>query len=211
MRHRAPKFGWLLRSAGAMALVLGAGAANAHALDPRMGDFYGGMFHPLTALEHALPILALGLLAGQCGLARAQSALLAFPLAFAIGAVCECLFPGLPDLLLVNIGWAVVLGALVASALPMPSAAVLIVASLCGLSHGYANGAAMTSTTSPVLFISGLAVGAFLALAYSTVFADYVLRQKVGWLAIAVRVTGSWITAIGILVLSIVHRTLLHA
>ena len=33
--------------------------AHAHSVNKQFGDFYGGMLHPLTALEHLLPILGL--------------------------------------------------------------------------------------------------------------------------------------------------------
>ena len=62
-------------------------------LDNRFGDFYGGVLHPLTALEHALPILALGLLAGQQGERAARWLVLVFPLALLIGAVLATVMP----------------------------------------------------------------------------------------------------------------------
>jgi urease accessory protein len=187
-------------------LALGAGTVEAHALDPRMGDFYGGLIHPLAALEHGLPILALGLLCAQRGLKTSQPVLLLFPGLFALGAALAHGWPGLPHLFVINIGWAVLLGGLVAAARPLPLWLIALLSAGCALAHGYANGEAMTSETKPLLFIAGLSTGTLLALAYATVSADFLLRQKPRWLPVAVRVTGSWIAAIGILGLSVAHR-----
>ena len=86
-------------------------------LDNRFGDFYGGVLHPLTALEHALPILALGLLAGQQGERAARWLVLTFPLALLLGAVLATVTPLLPSMSLLNAVSFVVLGLLVAAGL----------------------------------------------------------------------------------------------
>lgn len=190
----------------AAALALFAGPAGAHAIDPRIGDFYAGLLHPLTAFEHVLPIVALGLLTAQHGLRRSQLVLLLFPLAFAAGAWFSLEVPSLPAIFPINIFWAVLLGVLVATAVSLPLPLLYAIAVGCALTHGYANGQAMTPESKAALFVLGLAVAAFLALAYVVVCADFALRQKARWLPVAIRVGGSWIAAIGILVLSLAHR-----
>jgi urease accessory protein len=197
----------LLRATAAIGALVVASAADAHALDPRMGDFYAGMTHPLTALEHVLPIIALGMLVGQRGLKQSQAVLLVFPAAFALGAALATIVAAVTWLFAVNIAWAVLLGVLVAAApRRFPPAILCAVAGGAALTHGYANGQAMTPDTQPLLFIAGMAIAAFVSLAYVAVFVDFVLRHKPQWLRIAVRALGSWIAAIGILVLSVAHR-----
>ena len=61
-------------------------AAEAHLVNTDLGPFYGGLVHPLTALEHLLPLVALGLLAGQQGATTARRVLVALPLGLAGGA-----------------------------------------------------------------------------------------------------------------------------
>src|SRR5579862_8135345 len=135
---------WWARVAAAFVGFSMTSAASAHALDARMGDFYGGMLHPLTALEHVLPIVALGLLVGQRGLKNAQAVMLLFPAGFALGAALTLAVPALPWLFAVNILWAVLLGALVALApRRLPLLAFCVVAAAAALTHGYANGEAM--------------------------------------------------------------------
>ena len=84
--------------------------------DNRFGDFYAGVVHPLTALEHAPPILALALLAGQQGERAARWLVLVFPLALLIGAVLAATAPPLPAMAVLNAASFVVLGLLVAAA-----------------------------------------------------------------------------------------------
>ena len=49
----AAKHVWLL-----LFVVITSSTAYAHLPSPRFGDYYGGVLHPLTALEHLLPIKA---------------------------------------------------------------------------------------------------------------------------------------------------------
>ena len=56
------------------------------------------------------------------------------------------------------------------------------------------------------------AVAAGLALtAYGLIVTDYLLRRKAYWIHIAVRVAGSWIAAMGILVLASSGSAILKA
>lgn len=199
------------RAGAALGLALSANAAHAHVASAQAGAFYAGLLHPLTAPEHVLPMLGLGLLAGQHGLHQGQSVLLAFPLALALGASLALLYPA-PEwallLNLANLASAVLFGGLVAAALRLPTTLLSTLAALFGLTHGYVNGAAITPNLSPAIFILGLVTAALLALGYSLGGTAYLLRLKPVWIPIAVRVAGSWITAIGILALSMGGKTL---
>jgi urease accessory protein len=178
------------------------GAAFAHSLSNRFGDFYGGMLHPVTALEHALPIFALGLLAGQQGARAARWVLLVFPLALLLGATLATVAPALSWVSLLNKASFALLGALVAGAWRLPLPAVGGLAALFGLSHGYENGMAMTPDVAAHLFVPGVALIGFLLAALVSA-ATLALSARAEWLCIAVRVAGSWIAAIGILMLGV--------
>jgi urease accessory protein len=166
-----------------------------------VGDFYAGFLHPLTALEHVLPFLALGVLCGQQG-QRAQAALPLFWIALMLGATAALWLPGLAAVDLTNILSALILGVLIAAAFPLPVPVYLALALVFGLSHGYANGTAITPLVKPYLFIPGVGLAGLVVTGYGVIMTDYVLRRKVGWMTIAVRVAGSWIAAIGLLVLA---------
>ena len=59
-----------------------------------------------------------------------------------------------------------------------------------------------------IFALAPLLPAALLALGYSLGVTAYLLRLKPAWIPIAVRVAGSWITAIGVLALGIGGRTL---
>lgn len=176
--------------------------AGAHSLNSRFGDFYGGMLHPTTALEHALPIFALGLLAGQQGAHAARSLLLLLPLGLMLGAALAIFAPALPWVPVLNKTSFVLLGILVAGAWRLPLPAVAGLAALFGLSHGYENGSAMTPDVAAHLFVPGVALIGFMAAALVSAV-TLALTAKAQWLCIGVRVVGSWIAAIGILMIGI--------
>jgi urease accessory protein len=196
------------RATAALGLALLSTGAHAHSSAKGVGDFYAGFLHPLTALEHVLPFLALGILCGQQG-QRAQAALPLFWIALMLGATVALWLPGLPAVDLINILSALILGALIAAAFPLPVPVYLTLALVFGLSHGYANGAAITRLIRPYLFIPGVGLAGLVVTGYGVIMTDYVLRRKVGWMTIAVRVAGSWIAAIGLLVLATSWKRLL--
>ncbi len=198
------------RAGVAVCLVLAAESAYAHSAVPGAGDFYAGALHALTALEHVLPFLALGILAGQRG-RTAEPVLLVFCLALAAGATVALWTPPLPYVGILNIFSAILFGALVATAWSLPMAFCYVIAAVFGLSHGFANGAGMIEQTRPYLFIPGVALAGLAVTAYGLIATDYLLRRKASWIHIAVRVAGSWIAAIGILVLATSGGAILKA
>jgi urease accessory protein len=196
------------RAGATLGLAFGADVACAHVASAQAGAFYAGLLHPLTAPEHVLPMLALGLLAGQRGLNESQGVLLAFVVALAAGAG---LAPGgtAPGwIALLNVGSLVVIGGLVAAAWRCPTALLYALALGFGATHGYANGAARPLDGSPPIFVLGLVAATLLTAGYGLVVSDALQRLKPNWPRVAVRVAGSWVAAVGILVLGIGGRDL---
>ena len=191
-------------------LVSFAASADAHSTVKGVGDLYAGLLHVLTAVEHVLPFAALSLLAGQLGMkAQAEADLLVFPVALMIGAAAALWVPPLPGLAFFNVVSAILLGGLVAAAWPLQSAVFYGLVIVFGISHGFANGEAISGSTKAYLFILGIGLAGLAVLAYGTLLVGFLLRRKAGWLHIAVRVAGSWIAAIGVLVLATTGRTML--
>ena len=198
------------RAVFAVLLLSFAGTAHAHSTVKGVGDLYAGLLHVLTALEHILPFIALSLLAGQRGMkAHAEAVLLVFPVALMIGAALAMWIPPLPGLAFFNIASAILLGGLVAAALPLPRILFYGLFVIFGISHGFANGEAISQSTKAYLFILGVGLAGLGVLAYGTLMVDFLLKRKVGWIQIAVRVAGSWIAAIAVLVLATSGRTIL--
>lgn len=203
---------WLpaARTGIAACLLFTAGSAHAHSATQGAGDFYAGALHALTALEHALPFLALGILAGQQG-RKSELVLLVFCVALAAGATAALWAPALPYVGLLNILSAILFGGLVAAAWSLPMAFCYGIATVFGLTHGFANGAGMVEQTKPYLFVPGVALAGLAVTAYGLIFTNFLLRRKAHWTHIAVRVAGSWIAAIGILVLAAGGAAILKA
>jgi len=112
---------------------------------------------------------------------------------------------------LINLSSAIVLGAMLASAYAFPVWLLYGVATVFGLSHRYANGEAIAPPIKPYLFIPGLGLAGLILSSYALVAVDWVLRQEYGWMRIAVRVMGSWIAAIGVLVVAVSAKILLSS
>jgi urease accessory protein len=150
-------FGWRAAVAPLLATLAWAHPAAAHTVGNRFGDFYAGVVHPVTALEHALPILAMGLLAGQQGKGAARWLVLVFPLALLIGAGLAAAALPLPATGVLNGASFVVLGLLVAAALRLPLPVLIGLGLVFGISHGYENGRAMAADAAGYLFVLGVA------------------------------------------------------
>ena len=161
------------------------------------------MLHPLTALEHVLPIVVLALLAGQQGAATARRVMVALPAGLSLGALAAFAYSGSSAVGPVNLGSFVVLGGLVALSRPLPPLAVPALALGFGVTHGYANGAALVPGMSHGLFLGGLITAGVVA---STLIAAAVVSLRPAWCLIAVRVVGAWIAAIGLLMTALTLR-----
>lgn len=205
-----------------LGLGLTPGGAHAHALGD-INDFYGGLLHPLITPEHLLAIVAMGLLAGQQGASRDQSVawMMAFALALASGALLVWRIGLAVDvdvmmmwvnaqsiIALFNFASLVVFGLLVAVARHLPSLLLYTLAIGFGLTHGAANGVEITPDMAIYQFIPGLVAGTALAGLYSMVLADFVRHRARRWPGIALRVAGSWIAAIGLLMFGLAWRAL---
>jgi hydrogenase/urease accessory protein HupE len=89
-----------------------------------------------------------------------------------------------------------VAGALVALDRKLPIGAVIGFAALLGLLHGFLNGTAMVSSNLGWLGLVGVSAAVFVVVA---LVAAFVVRLQFAWARIGVRVAGSWIVAVGLL------------
>lgn len=183
----------------ALALLFVPAVANAHIVKG-VGDFYAGMLHPLTTIEHLIPLFVMGLLAGQSERKSAVGVLATFPLLLFIGAFLGVSKGSSPLVDQINLASMVILGALVALDRRIPLALLLLIAGGLGLSHGIANGAELTGNMRAHRFIPGVTLIGILVVAYGI---GIVRKLKAPWTLIGVRVVGSWIAAIGLMVLAL--------
>ncbi|MGI9471632.1 MAG: HupE/UreJ family protein [Rubripirellula sp.] len=182
-------------------LVLFPNSALAHSVSERFGDFYGGMLHPLTAFEHLLAFIAIGLLAGQQQPKEARWILLAFPLGLLAGCLSAFWGLDLSIVIFVNRASFIVVGLLVATAWHVPLSMLVAIGLLLGITHGYENGLGVTDEMTRLLYLPGVVLAGLLLVA---IVAGATVSRHAGWQQIAIRVVGSWIAAIGILMLGLV-------
>jgi urease accessory protein len=186
---------------GAFLLLLSPTALFAHPMQG-VGDFYAGMLHPLTAIEWALPMVALSFLAGQQGREVSLSVLAVFPAALAAGAIAGYLSPVTVPTEIATVGLMALLGLLVAWAGSIPLKVSVALAALVGFAVGFANGSDLTPATSVWRFIPGLSLVGLMLITYGV---GLIRWLKAPWTKIGIRVLGSWIAAVGILILGLRH------
>jgi len=142
--------------------------AQAHLVNTNVGPFYAGMMHPLTSLEHLLPMLALALFASSYGKGVVRWTLLVFPMALLAGLLAGNLLPAYSVVHLANLMTLVGLGALLTlgnrTARLKPSVIGVIVG-VVGLILGYRSGNDMAVSTVPPQFIPGVVLTGFILVA----------------------------------------------
>lgn len=183
-------------------LALYSGAAAAHVGTAGGNDLYAGALHALSAPAQVLAFAAIGLLGGQQA-GRTQSMLALFCLALFAGTLASIAAPMPQAMVPVDLVITATLGALVAAALGLPGPVLLALAALSGFGLGWAGGIPVGPETNEGLFAAGIGLAGLAVSTYCLMATDYLLSRNAGWMRISVRVAGSWITAIAILVLAI--------
>jgi hydrogenase/urease accessory protein HupE len=127
------------------------------------------------------------------------------------GALLSIVLPHLGFVPILNVATFAFLGLILATALVIPAPAFLALGTISALLNGYENGQEMAAATDRLLFIVGTAtIGyAFVALVTGAAFAF--LEGPGSWRPIALRAGGSWIAAVGIMVLGYQLTGLPHA
>jgi len=175
-----------------------AAPAHAHLVETGFGAFYDGVVHLAVTPGDLLLVVAVALLAGQRGTEAARWTLFVMPAAWLAGSLLGARYPigsTLPVLTTLTFGAA---GALVALNAGLPAVLVAAFAGVAGLSHGYVNGASMAPGGASLLALAGVTTAVSCLLA---ILSAQVTTLQAGWTRIAVRVTGSWIAAAGLLML----------
>ena len=188
----------LLYAVAGFALALQPARVDAHLNSTGMGPVYDGMLHFVLGPEDLIPALALALLAGLRGAPHGRRALFTLPIAWLLGGLLGVTVSAANDSALLSSLWFVVLGALLAADAKLSLPALTALAAFLGLMHGYLNGAGMGTPDTAVIALLGLVSAVFVLVALA---AALVVRLHAQWARIAVRVAGSWIVAIGLLML----------
>jgi hypothetical protein len=173
--------------------------ALAHAPLMGIGGVCGGVIHAVLVPEHGLTLLALGLVLGRQKQDARRSGMLIFVAVLTCGLVAAALIDEetlAADLLLLA---TCTLGLLIAAAW-MPPRLVLCLAAVAGLMFALDSKPDGTSAVESTRMLIGSGLGAAVVIALVAEGAVYLRGHA---LLIAARVAGSWIAAIGIMVLSL--------
>lgn len=171
--------------------------AEAHLVTTGLGPVYDGISHLLLTPEDLLPVLALTLFVGLRGASYSRLTLFVVPSAWLLGGIIGLLvdWPANPAMAAVSL---LAFGGLVAADVRIPQNALFGIVCIFGLFHGFLNGAAMDEARLGALGLLGIVSTLFVFIA---LIASFVVPIRIPWMRIAVRVLGSWIVAIGLLML----------
>lgn len=182
------------------ALLLAPTAALAHSPIKDIGNFYGGLLHPLVIPAHVLLLGALGLFLGQQRPAENKLPLLAF----LVCAVAGLAFAGNANgsaLEAAQLLGTAAIGLLVAIQPTIPVILRTAGSAFSALVIGMDSGQPQLQGAALFASLVGTWLGMCILLLCTMGVADY-LKEK-SWQTIGVRIVGSWITASALLVLSL--------
>jgi hydrogenase/urease accessory protein HupE len=165
------------------AVVLAPSLAQAHLVNSGLGPFYDGILHLLLSPADVLGLIAAILLAGLHGARGSRLTVIVMPLAWFLAGLAGLALPAVPELPWISVLSFALLGGLVALNPKLPAEAVALLAGLFGVLHGLLNGSALALA----VWVVALLVSA------------WVVTLQADWARIAVRVAGSWVAAVGIL------------
>lgn len=185
----------------AIAAILWPSCAQAHLVTTGLGPVYDGIGHLVMTPEDLIPVLALALYAGLRGTAPGRSALFILPLAWFVGGLVGVYVDGLPTVPTAALSF-VILGVFIAADLKLPNAVFTVIVLLLGLVHGAMNGIALKDGPG-ILGLIGIMVTLFVLVA---LFSALVVSLKQPWTRIVVRVAGSWVAAMGMLMFGWMFR-----
>ena len=185
----------LIAAVGSLALASWPAGAEAHLVTTGLGPLYDGLLHFALTPEDLVPALALALLAGLRGAAHGRRALFVLPAAWLLGGLIGVTAPGGVSSVATSLSF-VVVGGLIAADTRLPLAATTLLAALLGLGHGFLNGSSLARPGIGVVGLLGIAAAVFALVALG---ASIVIPLRATWARVVVRVAGSWIAAVGLL------------
>jgi hydrogenase/urease accessory protein HupE len=170
--------------------------AHAHLVQSGFGTFYDGAIHLVVTPADVMLVLGLGLLAGLRGRTEARAVVLALPVAWLIGGAV-----GMWQAIETTPAWLTtatfgLTGVLVALDVRLSRVQVAAFAAVGGALHGWSNGATMAPGGADWLALAGAAVT---ALVLVTLIAASLVGVQAQTPRIVVRVAGSWLAAISML------------
>ena len=185
----------------ALGLLFWPSCAAAHLVTTGLGPVYDGIGHLVMTPEDLISAMAIALFAGLRGAASGRRALFVLPLVWFVGGLLGVIIEGLPTLPVPAISF-LILGVLVAADLNLSQKSFMVVVVGVGLVHGVLNGVALKEGPA-ILGLIGIMATLFVIVA---LISALIVSLKKPWTRIVVRVAGSWVAAIGMLMFGWVMR-----
>ena len=183
-----------------LCLVVFPTTAHAHSPVKGLGDFYSGLLHPLTTPSHVLLIVALGLLAGRRRPFHLKAPMAIFSALSGAALVVATVggTRGIHPNVMVGIAlWAGILLALDKNLSPAPFCALVAVAAVV---MGLDSAVESKSASAVIKTILGNWISLVVLVCDIAIYVS--LGGEAKWLKVALRIAGSWIVAISLLVLA---------
>ena len=188
---------WLARAA-VVTVLMTPWPAFAHLVNSGLGPFYDGALHLLLSPTDLLGLVAVALLAGLRGARAGRWTVIVLPVAWLLAALLGMRSSMSLDLSWLSIVSFLALGLLVALDAGVPPWVVAVLAGMYATLQGFLNGMTLATIGAGVVTLSGIVL-AVLVIALLTAAAVVPLRAL--WSRTVVRVAGSWIVAVGLLML----------
>ena len=170
--------------------------AMAHLVTTGMGPVYDGIGHLLLTPEDLVPSVAMALYAGLRGRKPGRRVLFFFPLAWLGGGLIGLTANTMPTFPVTSFSF-LLIGILIAADLRLPDNIFTVLAILIGCIHGFLNGIALKAGPG-ILGLLGIMSALFVLVA---IISAFVVSLKPMWTRIVVRVAGSWVAAMGLLMI----------
>ena len=188
-----------VRAVVAVVVVVYSRAANAHLVSTELGPLYDGAAHPLVSPQDLLTILGLAILAAYGGATSGRRLIVSLTLAWAAG-VCVgfAVVDGQLELPVATAAVILMLGILGLFKMRVPSGVLVSASVFIGFARGVMNGSAARDADGQWLSVLGVVLGVFVLGALLTGGSNWLENRRP---AVVLRVIGSWIAAIGLLML----------
>jgi hydrogenase/urease accessory protein HupE len=180
----------------ATALIAAPSLALAHMMTTGLGPVYDGALHLLISPGDLLGLVAITLLAGLRGARAGRLTVITLTVVWFAGGLAGLSLTTPVDLPGVSVLSFVILGVLVAVDPKLPPVAVAILAGLYGALHGVLNGSALGVIKAGPLALVGIVIT---VLIIALLITASVVSLRPSWTRIVVRVAGSWVAAVGML------------
>ena len=187
----------VVASVAAVLLVVPA-LAQAHLVNSGLGPFYDGALHLLLSPGDLLGLVAAALLAGLRGARAGRLTVIALTMSWLLAGMIGMRLPVNPDLTWLSVVSFLILGLLVAMDARLPPLGVASLGALYGALHGLLNGSALAAMGAGPSALFGIVLTVMVA---ALLTASAVVPVRALWARVAVRVAGSWVVAVGMLML----------